>query len=59
MRLPRASARATKALDQTCVTGEDDTEELAGVEFLAGQDTQLAEDGSQRPWASSISGPGG
>ena len=36
------------ALDQTCITGDDDTEELARVEILAGQDTHLAQDGGER-----------
>src|SRR5665213_14125 len=39
---------AAEALDQARVAGEDDTEELARVELLAGKDAQLVEDGGQR-----------
>jgi hypothetical protein len=39
---------AAKTLDQTCITGEDDTEELARIEILAGQHTQLTQDGGKR-----------
>jgi hypothetical protein len=35
-----------KAFGQPCITSKDNTEELARVEILAGQDTQLAQDGS-------------
>ncbi len=36
-----------QALDEARVASEDDAEQLARVELLAGQDTQLVEDGRE------------
>ena len=51
---PASDARAegqqlggAQALGQSRVAGEDDAEQLLGVEVLAGQDAQLAEDGGE------------
>ena len=48
MREPRgSSSAAAQALGEPGVAGEDDAEQLLGVEVLAGEDAQLAEDGGE------------
>jgi hypothetical protein len=39
--------RGAQLVDEAMVAGEDDTEELVGIEVFTGEDTKLAEDGSQ------------
>ena len=40
--------RGAEALGEAEVAGEDDAEELLGVEVLAGEDAEFAEDGGER-----------
>ena len=48
MREPRGrSSAAAEALGEAGVAGEDDAEQLLGIEVLAGEDAQLAEDGGE------------
>jgi hypothetical protein len=37
--------RGTEAFDEAPVAGEDDAEQLAGIEILAGEETELGKDG--------------
>jgi hypothetical protein len=43
----RKEIGATEALEEASVAGEDDGEELAGIEVFAGEDAELVEDGSE------------
>jgi hypothetical protein len=46
-RAEREELRRPKALGEARVAGEDDAEELLGVEVLAREDPELVEDGRQ------------
>jgi hypothetical protein len=44
----REQVGSAQTLDEACVTGEDDAEQLASIEFLAGEHAQLGEDAGER-----------
>ena len=44
----REQVGSAQTLDEACITGEDDAEQLACIEFLAGEHAQLGEDAGER-----------